>query len=124
MAEHLLEKRDFSYALFFGHLAVEKLLKAMYVAFKREHAPPIHNLVRPARSAEISLDESRTEWSDVDIAVVSPDFSEDLFEERIMLMKIAIGIDDRLGRKGFSFLIALPRTRSRRGGRTIAWRNG
>lgn len=31
VAGHLFEKQDFSYALFFGHLALEKLLKALYV---------------------------------------------------------------------------------------------
>ncbi len=35
-------------------------------------------------------------WSDIDLAVVSPDFSEDLFEERIKLMKLALGVDDRI----------------------------
>jgi len=35
-------------------------------------------------------------WSDIDIAVVSPDFSEDLFEERIKLMKLSLGIDERI----------------------------
>ncbi len=36
------------------------------------------------------------EWSDIDLAVVSPDFSEDLFEERIRLMKLSLGIDKRI----------------------------
>lgn len=35
-------------------------------------------------------------WSDIDLAIVSPDFSEDLFEERISLMKLAIRIDERI----------------------------
>ena len=35
-------------------------------------------------------------WSDIDLAVVSPDFSEDLFEERIRLMKLALGVDERI----------------------------
>ena len=39
---------------------------------------------------------SAGEWSDIDLAVVSPDFSEDLFEERIRLMKLALGVDDRI----------------------------
>ena len=30
VTEHLFEKRDYSYALFFGHLAVEKMLKALF----------------------------------------------------------------------------------------------
>lgn len=35
VAGHLFDKEDFSYSLFFGHLAVEKLLKAIYVTRKR-----------------------------------------------------------------------------------------
>ena len=37
-----------------------------------------------------------TEWSDIDLAVVSPDFSGDLFEERVRLMKSGLMIDDRI----------------------------
>lgn len=37
-----------------------------------------------------------TEWSDIDVAVVSNDFSDDLFEERVTLMHIAARIDDRI----------------------------
>ena len=29
------------------------------------------------------------QWSDIDLAVVSPDFSEDLHEERLVLMRLA-----------------------------------
>lgn len=58
---HLFEKSDYSYALFFGHLAVEKLLKSAYVSQKKEHAPPIHSLPRLARMAGIPLDPERTE---------------------------------------------------------------
>jgi len=36
------------------------------------------------------------QWSDVDIALVSPDFSHDRFEERLRLMKIAGKIDNRI----------------------------
>jgi len=35
-------------------------------------------------------------WSDIDVAVVSPDFSEDLFEERAWLMRLAATLDDRI----------------------------
>lgn len=61
MADHLLEKGDYSYALFFGHLAIEKVLKAVYVARLHEHAPPIHNLLRLARVAGLEIDSTRTE---------------------------------------------------------------
>jgi predicted nucleotidyltransferase len=40
-------------------------------------------------------------WSDIDLAVVSPDFSEDLYEERLALMRLAVEIDDRIEPKPF-----------------------
>jgi len=36
-----------------------------------------------------------TEWSDIDLAVISPDFA-DLFQERLVLMRLAAQIDDRI----------------------------
>jgi len=41
-------------------------------------------------------------WSDIDIAIVSPDFSDDLLEERLALTKLAIPIDDRIEPKPFN----------------------
>ena len=58
VAEHLLEKEDFPYALFFGHLALEKMLKALCVETLNDHAPPIHNLVRLAGIAGLTLEEN------------------------------------------------------------------
>jgi predicted nucleotidyltransferase len=40
-------------------------------------------------------------WSDIDVAIISPDFSDDLFEERLKLMKLAASIDDRIEPKLF-----------------------
>ena len=40
-------------------------------------------------------------WSDIDIAIVSSDFSDDLFEDRLMLMHLASTIDDRIEPKPF-----------------------
>ncbi len=57
VAEHLVEKEDFSYALFFGHLALENVMKGVCVKRRKEHAPPVHNLVRLAGVAGIALDE-------------------------------------------------------------------
>jgi HEPN domain-containing protein len=61
VTDHLFEKKDYSYALFFGHLAVEKMLKALYVENNKEHAPPIHNLLRLANLTGLSLDKKKTE---------------------------------------------------------------
>ncbi|HSV99272.1 MAG TPA: HEPN domain-containing protein [Sedimentisphaerales bacterium] len=61
VAGHLIEKGDYSYALFFGHLAVEKELKGLHAVRQNQHAPPIHNLLRLAKAAGLAPDESRTE---------------------------------------------------------------
>jgi predicted nucleotidyltransferase len=41
------------------------------------------------------------QWSDIDLAVVSPDFSEDLYEELLALMRLAAEIDDRIEPRPF-----------------------
>jgi len=41
------------------------------------------------------------QWSDVDIAIISPDFSDNLYETRLELMRIAVRIDDRLEPRPF-----------------------
>lgn len=41
-------------------------------------------------------------WSDIDVAIVSPDFSDDLFEERVALMQSAAEIDDRIEPQPFT----------------------
>ncbi|HQO04236.1 MAG TPA: HEPN domain-containing protein [Spirochaetota bacterium] len=55
VADHLFEKGDYSYSLFFGHLGIEKFLKAVYVSKKRKHAPPVHNLERLAVEAALEM---------------------------------------------------------------------
>ncbi len=42
-----------------------------------------------------------TSWSDIDVAVISSDFSDDLFEERLVLMHLAVLIDDRIEPRPF-----------------------
>ncbi len=41
-------------------------------------------------------------WSDIDVAVISPDFSDDLFQERVSLMQWAAKIDDRIEPQPFT----------------------
>ncbi|MBN1625728.1 MAG: nucleotidyltransferase domain-containing protein [Deltaproteobacteria bacterium] len=54
---------------------------------------------RPIKEAYLYGSQAKgmaSEWSDIDIAIISSDFSDDLFEERIALMHIAARIDDRI----------------------------
>ena len=53
----LLESKRFPYALFFGHLALEKALKALVVKESGEHAPYSHSLVILAKRGNIELTE-------------------------------------------------------------------
>lgn len=54
-AEILFENKKYSHSLFFCHLSVEKLLKALIVQ-KTHVAPPLlHDLVRLAQKADIVL---------------------------------------------------------------------
>ncbi len=41
-------------------------------------------------------------WSDIDVAVISPDFSNDLFQDRIALMRWAAAIDDPIEPQPFT----------------------
>jgi len=78
VADHLMEKGDYSYALFFGHLAIEKLLKALHVVRQKDHAPPIHNLTRLTKLAGIAVPEDKIdaliEISAFNIEARYPDF--------------------------------------------------
>ncbi|MBU1148147.1 MAG: HEPN domain-containing protein [Candidatus Omnitrophica bacterium] len=78
VADHLMEKDDYSYALFFGHLAIEKLLKALHAVKQKDHAPPIHNLMRLAKLAGIAVPEDKIdaliEISAFNIEARYPDF--------------------------------------------------
>ncbi len=42
-----------------------------------------------------------THWSDIDLAIVSPDFSTDLLQEQVALLCLAARIDNRLEPRPF-----------------------
>jgi HEPN domain-containing protein len=51
--------KHYDWALFMGHLTVEKLLKALFVKNKGEHPPLIHDLRRIAEKMKLSLTEEQ-----------------------------------------------------------------
>jgi HEPN domain-containing protein len=59
VAKHLFEKGDYSYSLFFGHLAIEKSLKAVYVERLNDNPPFTHRLVSLAEKASLKLSEEK-----------------------------------------------------------------
>ena len=61
VANHLYEKGDYSYALFFGHMTIEKLLKAVFTKREDKTPPFSHNLVYLSEKAGFELDEVKLE---------------------------------------------------------------
>ncbi len=61
VANSLFENKKYHYALFFGHLAIEKILKGIFVKKKLEHAPFSHSLTILSREAELDIDGERLE---------------------------------------------------------------
>jgi HEPN domain-containing protein len=62
--QNLLKSRDYSWAMFLGHLVLEKLLKAHFVKNQRKHAFFTHDLLRLATNAGLIIDEETEEWLD------------------------------------------------------------
>ncbi|MBF0102574.1 MAG: HEPN domain-containing protein [Desulfobacterales bacterium] len=60
----LFQSKVYHWALFVGHISVEKLLKALYVKLFRKHAPAIHNLYRLSELCEIKLTDEYSDWLD------------------------------------------------------------
>ncbi len=52
----LYKTKNNSWALFIGHLVIEKLLKALYVKTKGDFPPMIHDLRRIANKAEVKME--------------------------------------------------------------------
>lgn len=57
-AQKLFEAKKYHHSLFFVHLALEKVLKAIYVSRKDQPSPQIHDLIRLVEKAELSIEES------------------------------------------------------------------
>ncbi len=60
----LYQTKSYSWALFLGHISVEKLIKAVYVNKYKKHAPFLHNLYRLVELCEIEIDEEKADWLD------------------------------------------------------------
>ncbi len=59
-AESIFDSGSYDWCLFIGHLALEKILKAIFVDRNNNNMPPkIHNLVRLAELSKIEIDEDQ-----------------------------------------------------------------
>lgn len=62
--QNLLRSGDYSWAMFLGHLVLEKLLKAHFVKNQKKHALFTHDLLRLATKAELIFNDEIEEWLD------------------------------------------------------------
>ena len=70
VVQHLFEKEDYSYALFLGHLTLEKILKGLYVHYRNENPPYTHRLIFLAESIPLDLNPDQ-----LDLLEVATDFN-------------------------------------------------
>ena len=62
--KNLMDSGDYNWAMFLGHLVIEKLLKAVYVKVNKKHAVHGHDLLRLTSNLELELDSVKEEWLD------------------------------------------------------------
>ena len=81
----LLESKRFPYALFFGHLALEKTLKTLVVKNTREHAPYTHSLTMLASKTKVEIPESiidqLAEYMEFHLEARYPDQKKDFYKK-------------------------------------------
>lgn len=58
----LFDNNKYVYSLFFLHLSVEKVLKALYVKINKLQAPPIHNLLELIKCSGLILDANQQKF--------------------------------------------------------------
>jgi HEPN domain-containing protein len=62
---NLVASKDYSWALFVGHLVIEKLIKAYFVKTVGEHPLFIHDLLRLAEKTNLELTKEQSDWFEV-----------------------------------------------------------
>ncbi len=62
--KNLLKSKDYNWALFLGHLVLEKLLKALYVKKHQKHSVFTHDLLRLSKKIELKTSKDQEEWLD------------------------------------------------------------
>ncbi len=61
---NLFDSKDYHWALFMGHLVIEKLLKGKIVKDTNQHAPFSHDLRKLGKLSGLKLDEEKIKWLD------------------------------------------------------------
>lgn len=102
-AKFMFKARRYPYCLFMCHLSIEKLLKALIVKTKEDHAPYSHNLINLAKETELNFEEDNKllladltefnlearypEWQKEFYKKCSKDYTENYFNKTKKLYK-------------------------------------
>lgn len=84
-SETLFHAKKYDWALFIGHLVIEKLLKAIFVKNNENKIPPkLHNLVRLAELSHIEIDDNKKilldKINDFNLEVRYPEYKNELYK--------------------------------------------
>ena len=82
--KNLFDSGDYHWALFIGHLVIEKLLKAVYVQNVDINSPRIHDLARLAEKCKIDVDDKMLDKLEIvtrfNISVRYPDYQQEFYK--------------------------------------------
>ena len=82
---HLYDSKDYHWSLFMGHLVLEKLLKAVYVARIDTEVPRIHDLLRLSEKAALNPNDKQKDQLDLitsfNIAARYPDYKHSFYQK-------------------------------------------
>ncbi|NLB18591.1 MAG: HEPN domain-containing protein [Syntrophomonadaceae bacterium] len=82
---HLYYSKDYHWCLFMGHLVLEKLLKAVYVARKGIDVPRSHDLLRLSEKAGLNTNDEQKDRMDLitsfNIAARYPDYKQSFYKK-------------------------------------------
>ena len=83
--QHLFTSQDYHWALFMGHLVIEKLMKAVYVKTVDINPPKTHDLARLAERCRLDIDEMLADRLDTitafHISARYPDYDLSFYEK-------------------------------------------
>jgi HEPN domain-containing protein len=80
-AEELIKNEKYDWALFIGHLVLEKILKAIYISIKKEFPEKTHNLIRLANLSKLELSaEDRVFFEQVNSFHISTRYPDEQFK--------------------------------------------
>lgn len=108
-AEKLFVDKKYHHSLFFLHLSIEKLLKALHQKIKNEPAPPIHNLFRLAQLIGIDISQQMNlelkEISSFNLSARYDDYKQEFYKKATYKYAIKwLNIGKKLYKYFFSLL--------------------